>query len=106
MINDFEDKEKISEKMAEEHKKKKDSKKPQYDKDDYVIVRKTFLFNELYDEAMRIYTFDQRMGLSEFLKKLLDENIPEEVFNKAKRHVAEMEIKRREEHPEWYVEQK
>lgn len=99
---------KASELIQEKEKaaKPKNKKKIQRDKDGYVMIRKTFLFNELYDEAMRIYTYNERLGLSEFLKQLLDENIPKEVFEEAEMYVAKMENKRREEHPEWYDDEK
>ena len=61
-------------------------------KEDYKLVRRTFLLDELYVEALRIYTYNERLGLSEYLKKLLSENIPDEVFDEAKKNIAEMKL--------------
>lgn len=56
-----------------------------------VATRKTFLLDPISIEALRIYTYEHRKGLSEAIIDMMLKYIPREIWREAREHVLEQD---------------
>lgn len=80
--------------LAREQKKKEEALQKEIEKrymSYKTAVRKTFLMDPVSIEALRIFTFENRKGLSEAIVDMMLRYIPREIWTEARNNVIDIE---------------